>query len=96
MTDAKAGAMVESLLACCANTPSGIPLEDFPIDRVLAGDAHAIRSKFKPIQCGTQLVQFRITLECKECINLVEIQTPVHKIPRRIYTIILLQVVEEL
>jgi hypothetical protein len=77
MTDAKVGAMVESLFACRADASSGIMLKDVPTDRVLAGDAHAIGTMFKPIQCGTQLVELWIGLERQECIDLVKIQTTI-------------------
>lgn len=80
MTDAEVGAMVESLLACSADATHGIVLKDFSTDRVLAGDAHAIRPMLQPVQSGTQLVQFWIALERKECINLVKIQPPIDQI----------------
>jgi len=39
MTDAEAGAMVESLLTRRADAPPGFALKDVPTDRVLARDA---------------------------------------------------------
>jgi hypothetical protein len=97
MADAEVGTMIEALLASCTKTTSGIPLEDLAADRALAGDAHAVGSMFKSIECGPQLIELRIALEGKERVNLVKIQASfVKEITRRIYSVVLLQVVEEL
>ena len=74
MPDAEVGAVVESLLASRADAPPGIPLQDLPTDRVLAGDAHAVCPMFNAVQRGTQFVKLWIALERQQCINLVKIQ----------------------
>jgi hypothetical protein len=97
VTDAEVGAVVEPLLASCAEASSGVPFEDLSTDRALAGDAYAIGSMLKTIQRSTKFIKLRITLESKERINLVEIQSTVNKeIAGRIHTVLFLQVVEEL
>ncbi len=77
MADAEGGAMVEALFTCRADAAPRITLEDFPADRMLAGDAHTIRSVFESIESCPQFIQLRIAFERKECIDLVKIQSPI-------------------
>jgi hypothetical protein len=96
MADAEVGTVVEALLTSRTDAAAGIPLQDLAADRALAGNAHAVCSMFEPIKRRPQFIKLRIALEGEECINLVKIQTPfIEKITRRIYSVVLLQVVQE-